>query len=433
MRETRRAPDNGLLVIVGTSLAVIGLLIALVYLRSGGTERAPLKVTGDDASIDTTTVPSIPTTPTTAGAGTASTAAGATTTTAAATTTTEADGPAAPAFTMAFAGDLLPHTAVNEQAAAYGRSTGKAYDYSPMLAPMRDIIGGADLAICHMEVPTVPVGEQISTYPSFGAPPELVDGAASAGYDGCSTASNHSLDRGRKGLNRLLDTLDANKMQHNGTARTEAEGDGRATIYDVDGYKVAHLSYAYGFNGYKIPADAPWSVNQIDPAKITARAAEAKAAGADLVVVSMHWGTEYVHDPTAQQQQWADAVMASPAVDLIVGHHAHVVQPIGKVNGKFVVWGLGNQVSNQTQLPRRDGLTVRVHVEKADGKLRVASIDAIPTYVDLPSFHVLPVVETLKDGKESPSIEAQLRESYARTAAVINGTPTEGVNLAPLP
>lgn len=343
--------------------------------------------------------------------------------------------PALPAtISLAFAGDLLPHTPVDQAAAAYGARSGTAYDFSPMLAPMRPVLEPADLAICHMEVPLHPDGEAPSSYPTFGAPPELVAGARSAGYDGCSTASNHSLDRGRRGIDRLLDTMDANGMRHNGTARNEPEGDGRATFYDVAGVKVAHLSWAYDFNGYKIPVDAPWAVNQIDPDRIKARAAEARRDGADLVVVSLHWGTEYQHDPSAQQQQWAEALTTSPDIDLIIGHHAHVVQPITKVNDRFVVWGLGNQLSGQTQLPRRDGLTVVAHAEPGpDGRWHVSRIDAVPTFVDLPSYRVLPVAQTLAAGTEPPALLTMLRASYDRTAAVIAGHPTPGVVLSPLP
>lgn len=372
-----------------------------------------------------------------AGATDAPTSTGTTTTTAVetgaptpATTTT----PTPSSITLAFAGDLLPHTPVNQTAATYGGRHGAAYDYAPMFTAMQPVLGPVDLAICHMEVPTHPDGEAPTSYPTFGAPPELVAGARSAGYDGCSTASNHSLDRGRKGIDRLLDLLDQNGMGHNGTARNEAEGDGRATFYDVAGIKVAHLSWAYDFNGYRIPADAPWAVNQIDPARITQRAAEARRAGADLVVVSLHWGIEYQHDPSPQQEQWAAAITASPDVDLLIGHHAHVVQPISEVNGTYVVWGLGNQLSGQTQLPRRDGLTVRVHAAPdAAHRWHVVGIDAIPTFVDLPGYRVLPVVETLAAGTEAPAVNAALRASYARTAEVLAHRPTPGVTLAPLP
>ncbi|MEO6989437.1 MAG: CapA family protein, partial [Aquihabitans sp.] len=320
------------------------------------------------------------------------------------------------------------------KAAEYGAAAGVAYDYAPMLAPMKPILDPADVAICHMEVPSAPDGEPVTSYPSFGAPPELVDGAKSAGYDGCSTASNHSLDRGKAGLKRLLDQFDAVGLSHNGTARTAEEGGGVATVYDIDGVKVANISFAYGFNGYKIPEDAPWSVNEISVAAIEEASAKARADGADLVVISLHWGNEYQHDPSDYQRDIAGQLLPSPDIDVIVGHHAHVVQPIEKVDGTYVVFGLGNQVSNQTQLPRRDGLTARLTaVRAADGSWSVTSVEAIPTFVDLPSFRVLPVVDTMADPATPAGLREQLSGSYDRTAEVINGPGTLGVTLAPKP
>lgn len=356
------------------------------------------------------------------------------TTTAAPTTapaTTEVPGPST--LTLAFSGDVLPHLPLNDRAAAYGAESGAPFDYRPMFAPMAPVIEPVDVAVCHMEVPLAPRGEAITSYPSFGAPPEIVDGPVAAGYDGCTTASNHSLDRGRAGLDHLLDRLDEVGLGHHGTARTPEEGLRPGVVYDVDGVAVANLAYAYDFNGHRIPDDAPWSVNQIDPERVTAEAARARDAGADLVVVSLHWGTEYVHEPSALQRDVADQLLPSDDIDLIVGHHAHVVQPIEEVAGTWVVWGLGNQVSNQTQAPRRDGLTVVVDAGRGDdGAWAVTGIEAVPTWVELPTYRILPVVATLADPATPPGLRDELVGSYDRTAAVLGALPP-GVTLAPRP
>ncbi len=99
-------------------------------------------------------------------------------------------------------------------------------------------------------------------------------------------------------------------------------------LYEVEGARIAHLSYAYGFNGIPLPEGALWAANQIDPERIAADARAAKAFGAQLVVVSLHWGTECQSDPTAEQQRVAYLLSQEPAIDLMIGHHAHVVQPI---------------------------------------------------------------------------------------------------------
>lgn len=346
------------------------------------------------------------------------------------TTTTEPDGPAE--ITLAFAGDLLPHSPVNTQAQQYGAESGLPYDFAPMFAPMAPVLGPADLAICHMEVVVAPPGEGVSTYPSFGAPAELVDGVASAGYDGCSNASNHSLDRGQAGIAATLERFDQLGLRHAGIART-AEEASVITTYDVDGMQVAHLSYAYDFNGYAVPADAPWAVDQIDPDRIRADAAEARAAGAELVVVSLHWGNEYDAEPSAYQRDIAGQILPSPDIDLVIGHHAHVVQPIEAVAGTYVVWGLGNQLSNQSEQPRRDGLTVVVRAERDAARWKVSAVEAVPTWVDLATFRVLPVVATLADPTTPPGLRDELSGSYDRTVATVTGPATPGVSVAPKP
>jgi len=330
------------------------------------------------------------------------------------------------------AGDLLPHLPLVAQAGAYGRGHGARYDFGPMLAPMAPILSGADLALCHLEVPLARDQGAISGYPSFGAPDELVDAIAGAGYDGCSTASNHSLDQGTAGIARTLDRFDQLGLRHAGTARSAEEG-AAITTYDVGGATVAHLSYAYGFNGYRLPADAPFAANLIDVARIRDDARRAREAGAQLVIVSLHWGDEYRHDPSAFQRQVADDLLPSPDIDVIVGHHAHVVQPIEQVEGTYVVFGLGNQLANQRQPGRADGLTVVLHAEKLDdGRYRVAGIEAVPTYVAAGSFAVLPVADALASPDPGAPV-AELQASFDRTAAVLEASPTPGVLVVPRP
>lgn len=323
-------------------------------------------------------------------------------------------------LTLAFGGDILTHLPLVETARDHGAAVGAPYDFGPLLAPLAPVVGAADLALCHLEVPLVADGQAVSGYPSFHAPRELAPALAAAGYDGCSTASNHSLDGGMPGIVATLDTFDATGLGHAGTARNEPEAT-TPRIYDVDGARIAHLSYAYGFNGYQLPADAPWAANLIDVDRIAADARAARAAGAQLVVVSVHWGTEYRSDPDDAQDDVAAGIAAIPEVDLVIGHHAHVVQPVQRVGDTWVVFGLGNQISNQSDVPRRDGLTVVVTVRgPRDGALEVAGIEAVPTWVDLPVHRVVPVAEALADPGLDPGRRAELEASLIRTMEVVN-------------
>ena len=336
-------------------------------------------------------------------------------------------------MTLAFTGDLLPHLPLVAVARQYGQASGGRYDFRPMLAPMTPVIGAADVAICHLEVPAAANQDQLSGYPTFGGPVELIDAVKLSGYSGCSTASNHSLDQGRAGIGTTLDRFDQDHLLHAGTARTAEEG-AAITMYDVGGAKVAHLSYAYGFNGYQLPADAPFAANQIDVNRIHEDATRARHAGAQLVVVSLHWGTEYQHEPDAFQRQTAADLLPWPDIDVIVGHHAHVVQPIEQVEGTDVVWGLGNHLANQREVPRSDGLAVVLTASKSeDGRYHVAGILAVPTWIEPGTFRVLPIPNTLKDPNLPPSLRAELEASYDRTAAVLHTSPTPGVEIAPRP
>jgi poly-gamma-glutamate synthesis protein (capsule biosynthesis protein) len=418
MAVTRPAPATDRRFRVG---CVVGpALLALVLAGCGADESAEPPQRAAAASTEATTTTE------------ASTTTEATTTSEATTTTAAPSGPAS--MTLAFAGDLLAHSPLVRQAAAYARSTGSTYDFEPMLAPMAPVLSAADVAICHLEVPVAPTPDRIAGYPSFGAPDELVEAVKAVGYDGCSTASNHSLDQGRAGIEATLARLDQAGLGHAGTARSATEAD-RTTTYEVGGAQVAHLSYAYGFNGYRLPPDAPFAANQIDVGRIEREARTATERGADLVVVSLHWGDEYRHEPSDFQRSVADQLLPSADIDLIIGHHAHVVQPIEEIEGTQVVWGLGNQLANQAQVPRSDGLVVVVRGDRQpDGQYRVGAIEAVPTFVEAgASYRVWPIVRTLADPSTPARLRRVLEASYDRTAAVVGSRPNGAVGLAPRP
>lgn len=406
-----------------------GLLLAVLpgCADSSSSTRAVQPTTSGGGSAASTASVVSPTSTTTSAVTTTSAA----TTTTSTVTTTRPRGPQA--ISVAMAGDLLIHMPIVDQARRNAGSAGRRFDFGPMLAPMHPVISPADLALCHLEVPMAKDQNRLSGYPSFGAPDELLDSVKGVGYDGCSTASNHSLDQGLSGIERTLAQMDARELRHSGTARTAQEAEA-TTFYDAGGAKVAHLSYSYGFNGYPIPASAPFAVNQIDVGRIHADATRARQRGAQLVIVSLHWGDEYRHEPSAYQKQVAGQLLPFVDIDVVVGHHAHVVQPVEQVEGTYVVWGLGNQLANQRQIPRSDGLTVSIRAaQQPNGRYEVDAIEAIPTYVEAGSMRVLPVVDTLMNPSISGALRSELVRSYDRTAAVLATRSTPGLTLRPRP
>jgi poly-gamma-glutamate capsule biosynthesis protein CapA/YwtB (metallophosphatase superfamily) len=324
--------------------------------------------------------------------------------------------------TLIASGDVLPHGPVLRQAAADGARAGQPYDFRPMFAELRPLVAAADLAVCHLETPLSRDGRDLASWPSFNAPPQLAAGLRWAGYDACSTASNHAMDRGPDGVAATLDVMDGAGLGHAGTARDPAEA-AAGTILEARGLRVALLSYAYGLNGGPVTAGRPWLVNLIDPARILADARAARRAGARFVVVLLHWGQENQAAPTPAQRDLARRLLAAPEVDLILGHHVHVVQPIEQVAGRWVAYGMGNSLSNQTPAccaaGSQDGVLVQVTIGRDGGRARVRAVRYVPTWVEHPSFRVRPVLAALTDRSLPAGARQALEASRDRTSRAV--------------
>ena len=343
---------------------------------------------------------------------------------------------------LAFTGDLLSHTRVFNTAKSYGGDE-LAYDYRPMFEPVRASLSSVDLAICHLETPLSPDNRNLSGYPLFNAPGELASAIAEVGYDGCSTASNHSLDQGTSGIIATLNLFDEADLGHAGMARTPQEAD-TPTLYEANGITIGHLSYTYGLNGLILPDDQTWAVNVTSADDILAEARAAIGAGADFVVLSIHWGAEYRVEPTDHQRALAKELLVGDEIGLIVGTHAHVIQPVEFIGGNYVIYGLGNFLSNQSPQSCRscppestDGVIVLVDLmEGESGAIEVAAISVVPTWVDRRSFTIIDVGAALA-GDTYPELTRQLEESLVRTTSTIrsygvdvsvakSGTPDAG-------
>jgi poly-gamma-glutamate capsule biosynthesis protein CapA/YwtB (metallophosphatase superfamily) len=336
-------------------------------------------------------------------------------------------------FVIAVAGDIIPH----DMLVAHAALSGGGWDFTDMESEIRPWIADADLAICHFEGTMTPSDAGISGYPRFVGPREMADAIASAGWDGCSTASNHAMDGGWDGVVGTLDALDAAGLGHAGTARTPEER--LPTFYDIDGVRVAHISYTYGTNGLPVLPAEPWAVNIIDTRAILADAAWAREQGAQFVMVSLHWGEQYQVTPTTSQQQLAAVLLASPDVDIVIGHHAHVVQPIDVINEKYVVYGLGNHLSNQFSrwgppyFATEDGLLVRIRVsQRPDGTFGVDGLELTPTWVDYPSYRVYAAADALLRGiQPADAIQASMDRTLSRALAY--DPPGVAVTASPWP
>jgi poly-gamma-glutamate synthesis protein (capsule biosynthesis protein) len=335
-----------------------------------------------------------------------------------------ARSPEAREVTLVATGDVLLHEPLWRQAAEDAAASGQeGYDFRPLLADTAPLVSDADIAICHMETPIAPPEGPFSGYPMFSVPPDIAPALADTGYDACSTASNHTLDAGAEGIERTLGTLDDAGIDHAGAARTQAEAE-EPTILDAEGVKVALLSYTYSFNGFEAPDGETWRANLIDEAAIEDEAAAAREAGAEVVVVAMHWGDEYVHEPNAQQESLAPRLIGSENIDLVLGHHVHVIQPIEKFDDGWVVYGMGNHVSNQAALSpeKAEGLLVRFTFteDPATESWDVSEADYAPLLLHSNSPRRLRVVADALANQEPDAPSPQrLQEAWDRTTQIV--------------
>lgn len=332
-------------------------------------------------------------------------------------------------LTVSVSGDFLIHSPVFYRALELGG--GGSYDFVPMLRKIRPYVAAADLALCHLETPIS--GEPPTGYPLFNAPAELAEAIAKTGWDACDTASNHTLDQGQEGVETTLRELDRAGLGHTGSYASRRQA-AEPLTFDVGGVQIAVLAYTTDTNGLPLPK--PWSVNVAeDPQEVIEAAAAARRDGAEAVIVNMHWASEitpeYVTEPSPGQKSFARALAKAEELTAIVGQGPHVVQPIERIAGKYVVFGEGNLLSAQgaaagLAAESQDGMIALLDLVVDGDGTRVESVRYVPTYVSQPEYTVLPVGDALESGIGDA---ATLEASYERTVAAVG----RGRGIKPLP
>ena len=298
---------------------------------------------------------------------------------------------------LMFAGDIMGHD--GQISSAYDDSTGTYY-YESVFDYVSPLISAADIAIGNLEVTLG--GKPYKGYPAFSSPDELAVACRNAGFDILTSANNHAADRGPKGIARTIRVLDSLNIRHTGTwLSSEARDTLSPLMIEKNGIRLALLSYTYGTNGIVVPP--PEIVSYIDTVRIGDDIRASVEGGADLVIVSVHWGTEYDTLPSPEQKQTAAAIFRSGA-DVIIGSHPHVIQPMtASVDStgltEPVVWSLGNFVSNQRQKRRDGGAMVSLELTKRGDKVCITEAGYILTWVYTPAengkrkFYILPCSE----------------------------------------
>jgi len=285
---------------------------------------------------------------------------------------------AARAQTVSFVavGDNLFHDSVLRS--SYNEET-KEYDFFPIYTEIKKIVSKADLAFINQE--TVMAGERFgySGYPAFNSPQSLALAHADTGFDIINIANNHTMDKGASGIISTLDFLDTIPQFTVIGARKEGKS---ARIITRNNISLGFLSYTYGLNGNVLPKDNPNLVSLIDKDKIKEEIEELRPL-CDFLIVSMHWGEEYKLEPGKDQTDMAH-FLAEENVDLIIGHHPHVLQRADKLHrpdGKetYVFYSLGNFVSHQRERERIiGGMMFLTFVKSAKGETSIEDFGMIP-------------------------------------------------------
>lgn len=285
-------------------------------------------------------------------------------------------------ITLSAVGDILIHDRVYDDA-----KVKDGYDFYPMLEAVEPYLNDATVTFANQE--TMIGGEELglSSYPAFNSPVEVGDVLKEVGVDIVSVANNHTLDRGEEVIQNALQHWDKLNMLYVGAYQDETDQNSMRTIETDAGISLGFLAYTYGTNGIPIPEGKDYLVNMIDKERITTDIDEMKEA-VDVIVVSMHFGDEDVNMPNKEQKELAQ-FLADEGVDIILGHHSHVLQPAEWVEGQdgheaFVIYSLGNFFSGQRELDQKIGgiltLTITKTEAASESVIDIHSPEFMPTY-----------------------------------------------------
>ncbi len=310
--------------------------------------------------------------------------------------------------TLLVVGDNLIHTQVIDS----GRQADGTYNYDHLYSNIKDEIAAADLAVVNQETILGGNAFPYTGYPSFNSPTEIGDALVNAGFDIVLHATNHTMDRGEKAVENTFAFW--KKYPHItvlGIHETKEDSE-TIKIIEKNGIKIAMLNYTYGLNGYSVPGDRPYLVGMLNKAKMTEDIRKAEEQ-ADITVVFPHWGTEYVYEATPKQRDLTE-FFYEQGVDLIIGSHPHVVEPVEWIeydlgHRMLVYYSLGNFMSYQKEAPRMLGGIANVVITK----------DSAGTYISDAS--ITPIITHYENGPADYHYAIYKLADYTEALASIHG------------
>lgn len=218
------------------------------------------------------------------------------------------------------------------------------YDFTGALKYIKDIVKDYDIAYYNQETPTGDDSIKYSGYPMFYTPSAYVDAMQDAGFNTVSLASNHSLDKGEQGILNTVNYFKKTDILYSGMNESE-EDRNKYIIKEKNNITYTMLSYTTITNGLKVPSGKSYLLNTFDKEQVK-KDIEAVRDKVDVLIVAMHWGIEYIDKPNEEEQEIAE-YLASLGVDIVIGNHPHILQPITKIGDTIVMYSLGNFISNQ--------------------------------------------------------------------------------------
>lgn len=292
--------------------------------------------------------------------------------------TTEKKKPENSKVTLVAVGDNLIHNTL----IAAGEQEDGTLDYTSLYANIKPDIEKADIAVIDQE--TILGGKDFdyTGYPMFNSPWEIGDAAIDAGFDIFNCATNHTMDMGWAGIEKEIEFFSDKKNVVQLGVNADERAYNSITYYEKNGITFSLLNYTYGTNGIPLPDDKKWCVNLLDKEKVTADIKEAREHS-DVVIVFPHWGTENSHDISDYQKEYTK-LFSDLGVDIVIGCHPHVLQPVEwvtneKTNKKMIVYySLGNFISHQIELDQLCGGIAQLTIEKHGDEIEISSAKLVP-------------------------------------------------------
>lgn len=333
-------------------------------------------------------------------------------------------------FSLIAAGDALIHRGVYNAAALKGGG----YDFRPMLRFVKSRVSVHDIAFYNQETILGGVKLGLSTYPCFNSPREVGDAFLDAGFNLVSLANNHTLDRGEKGVLASLEYWEDKDRVVTAGSYADKETSEEVSLFKAGGISCAFMAYTTATNGLKAPKGKEYYVNVYSFEKVKQDVEKARRKKADAVIVSMHWGAEYVFVPTAEQKKIAKQ-LASLGVNLVIGHHPHVVQPVAMVDDTLVIYSLGNFISAQNELYKLIGLMVSLDVVKMekDGRAKITFENVTGTLTYNPRRSLLGRYVVVPFDMMTEAVLKNYPAVYKKYAAIVRGDGKEEWQIAMRP